>query len=191
MSKRNSSAHSQEQAAHLVQVADEKGAEPSDFLGWFEEIRHHDRHHVGRLLFLPVPGLWRIRSSRQVTLPCSQSFRSNVKRRWNTSIPSSMIPLLSTSFITSSPIERAASPLADLRTRCLHGILKIYSLGSLISGRWYSSAYFRISHASLIVPNGAISFSAALAASLRPDTSSSNWSVTSFNRGLQVVEFLN
>jgi hypothetical protein len=50
MHELNSSSHSQEQAAHLVQVADDKGAEPADFLGGFEEIRHHDRHHVGRLL---------------------------------------------------------------------------------------------------------------------------------------------
>src|SRR5271170_5928510 len=38
---------SQNQASHLTQIADNKGAEPSDFVSWFEEVRHHDRHHAG------------------------------------------------------------------------------------------------------------------------------------------------
>ena len=31
-----------------MQIADNKGAEPPDFVGRFEEVRHHDRHHAGR-----------------------------------------------------------------------------------------------------------------------------------------------
>ena len=31
-----------------MQIADNKGAEPSDFVGGFEEVRHHDRHHACR-----------------------------------------------------------------------------------------------------------------------------------------------
>ncbi len=31
-----------------MQIADNKGAEPSDFVGGFEEVRHHDRRHACR-----------------------------------------------------------------------------------------------------------------------------------------------
>jgi hypothetical protein len=31
-----------------MQITDNKGAEPSDFVGWFEEVGHHDRHHACR-----------------------------------------------------------------------------------------------------------------------------------------------
>src|SRR6266700_1448857 len=30
-----------------MQIRDNKGAETSDFVGWFEEVRHHNRHHTG------------------------------------------------------------------------------------------------------------------------------------------------
>ena len=36
------------EAAHLMQIADNKGAKPADFVGRFEKIGHHDRHHAGR-----------------------------------------------------------------------------------------------------------------------------------------------
>ena len=38
---------SQEEAAHLMQIAGNEGAEPSDFVSGFEEIGHHHRHHAG------------------------------------------------------------------------------------------------------------------------------------------------
>jgi hypothetical protein len=38
---------SQEEVAHLMQIAGNEGAEPSDFVSGFEEIGHHHRHHAG------------------------------------------------------------------------------------------------------------------------------------------------
>ena len=38
---------SQEKVAHLMQIAGNEGAGPSDFVSGFEEIGHHHRHHAG------------------------------------------------------------------------------------------------------------------------------------------------
>ena len=38
----------QDQATNLMQIAGNKGAECSNFVRWFEEIRHHDGHHASR-----------------------------------------------------------------------------------------------------------------------------------------------
>lgn len=34
-------------AVDIMKVARDKGAQSSDFVGGFEEVRHHDRHHAG------------------------------------------------------------------------------------------------------------------------------------------------
>ena len=98
-----------------MQIADNKGAEPLDFVGWLEEVRHHDRHHACRgCRSNSVVGIFKRQTSLRLHAERWVSIRSGAKKPNISTVNAFKNALLNAESITYATQGASAAPFEVL-----------------------------------------------------------------------------